>query len=195
MRGCSTGDFASAASRCFAIDPSATPTGMRSGGFSRNAKPRAIVRRIGKAKTQKIASGSRMNSFIREIVSSMSGGGTFGSGIAELPSGHGHEENLGPRGLRRARDQLRAVRGDAREELRPRGYERVDAKLPPAGARGGAVASVDVREGIAFEGRLARELDDVRRLEPGDQLRGRAEGDEVAVIDDRHAVAETLRLF
>src|SRR6185436_15276263 len=152
MRGCSTGDFASAASRCFASGPSATPTGMRSGGFSRNAKPRAIVRRIGNAKTQKIASGSRMNSFIREIVSSMSGGRTLvGSGIAQLPSGHGDEEILERRGVCRERDQLRAMRVDDREELRHGGDERVDAKLPPAGACGGAVVAVDVRERIAFE--------------------------------------------
>src|SRR6185436_2260158 len=190
MRGCSTGDFASAASRCFAAGPSTTPTGMRSGGLSRKAKPRAIVSRIGNAKTQKIASGSRMNSFIRPIVSSMSGGCTFaGSGIAQLPSGHCDEEILERRGVRCERDQLRAVRVDAREQLRHGGDERVDAKLPAAGARRGAVEPVDVRERVAFERRLAGELDDVRRLELRDQFGRRAESDEMAVIDDRDAVA------
>src|SRR6185436_17053890 len=54
---------------------------------------------------------------------------------------------------------------------------------------------VDVRERVAFERRLAGELDDVRRLELRDQFGRRAESDEMAVIDDRDAVAEALRLF
>ena len=50
-----------------------TPTGIWSGPLARKAKPRATASSSGKAKTQKIASGSRRNSLIRAEVSSNRG--------------------------------------------------------------------------------------------------------------------------
>src|ERR1051326_7250722 len=195
MRGDNTGDFAKAAARCFAIGPSATPTRILSGAFSRNASPRAIVRRIGNANTQKIASGSRRNSRMRMSVSSTSGGWVRGSGIAALPPRHRHEQILERRRVRRERDQLRAARLDHVEHLRHRDGERVDAQREAISARRRAVKSTHAVERALFDRRLARELDDVRRIELRDQLLRRSEGDAMSVIDDGDAIAQPLRFF
>src|ERR1700692_194906 len=58
-----------------------------------------------------------------------------------------------------------------------------------------AGAAIDGFDNDLREARLTRELDDVARIELGDQIGRRAEGDELAMIDDRHAVAEPLRFF
>ncbi len=72
--GSSAGDVFSAANRPRADGPSITPTGILSGALSRNANPSASARSMGKMNTQKIASGSRPNSFVRAIVSSIKAG-------------------------------------------------------------------------------------------------------------------------
>src|SRR5207253_4887810 len=96
------------ARRCFASGPLTTPTRTRSGALSRKAKPRARARRSGNPKTQKIASVSRRNSFVRALVSSTSAGRTL-LGITELPSGQRNEEILERRRVRRQRDELRSA--------------------------------------------------------------------------------------
>src|SRR5712691_4527176 len=171
------------------------PTGMRSGGFSRNAKPRSSVRMSGKPKTQKSASVSRMNSFMRALVSSTSAGRTplpFALSIAELPSRQRDKEVLERRFVRRERAQLRAAPFDRPDELRHGVGERVDVDLPSLASAFAAMESDDLAESVGRDRRVAGELDDVRRFEARDQLSGRAEGDEVTVIDDGDAVAEAL---
>src|ERR1051325_8794692 len=84
------GDFFSASRCCCASGPAAMPIGIWSGGFERNAKPRASARSSGKPKTQKTASVSRRNSFVRTMASSTSAG--RGLYIAQLPSGQREEQ-------------------------------------------------------------------------------------------------------
>src|SRR5687768_3871328 len=102
---------------------------MRSGGLSRKANPRARVSRSGKAKTQKTASGSRMNSLKRAMVSSASGERVF-SGIAQLPPGQRHEEILQSCSVCGESPQFRVVALDQRDELRHRVGQGIDAQEP-----------------------------------------------------------------
>src|SRR5438270_4277906 len=192
MRGNSTGDFASAATCCCACGPATTPIGILSGAFARNANPNASASSKGNPNTQKIASVSRKNSLVRTTTSSTIGGRTL-SDIAQLPSRQRHEEILERRRVRRERDQFRAMFFNRREKLRNGVGERVDAKLP----RVAMFRATVTKRAKCFGGqfRLARELDDVARFEFGDEIGGRAEGDETSVIDNGNAIAETLRLF
>src|SRR5689334_4471085 len=108
MRGSSTGDFASAAAVACARGPAITPIGILSGALARNAKPNASASTSGNPKTQKIASVSRRNSFVRTMTSSQIGARTF-LDIAQLPSRQRHEQILERRGMRRQRHQLRSL--------------------------------------------------------------------------------------
>src|SRR5437868_3226999 len=143
MRGSRTGDFASAATCCCACGPAVTPIGILSGAFARNANPSASASSSGNPNTQKIASVSRRNSFVRTMTSSMIGARTFVagvSGIAQLPSRQRDEEILERRRVRGQRDELRAVLLDHREKLRHGVGERVDAQLPRVAMFRAAVA-------------------------------------------------------
>src|SRR6188474_3422703 len=133
---------------------------MRSGGFSRNAKPSASVSRSGNAKTQNTASGSRPNSLRREIVISTSGwyvGAFRGSDIAQLPSGQRYEQIFERSRVSRQRLQLRAAAVDDGQELRHRRRQRIDAQLPSIAALRRAVKSRDVGERALLELRNAHE--------------------------------------
>src|SRR4051794_39362844 len=69
-----------------------TPTCTISAGLFRKAMPSPIARRIGKAKVQKTASGSRRNSRRRTMVSSRSDECTcVDSGFTKLPPGEMYE--------------------------------------------------------------------------------------------------------
>src|SRR4030081_3413050 len=106
-----------------------TPIGILSGGFDRNANPSASARRSGNPKTQNIASVSRTTSFVRTLVSSISGCRTgvlavFLS-IAQLSSRQRDEEVLERRGVRGQRAELSAAPLDHREKLGGRFRERI----------------------------------------------------------------------
>src|SRR5205085_980738 len=192
--GANATDFPSA-DACFAAEgPVTTATGMRSGGFSRNANPRASASSSGKPKTQTIASVSRTNSFVRALVSSMIAGRTL-SDIAELPTGQRNEEVLERCGVRRQRDELRARLLDCSEKLGHRLRERVDAQLIRAAVRRAALASRQITQRLLRQRRIAAEFDDVARLELCDQLLRSSKGDQVAVVDDGDAVTKALRFL
>src|SRR5207253_9563787 len=117
------------ARRCFASGPLTTPTRTRSGALSRKAKPRARARSNGNPKTQKIASVSRRNSFVRALVSSTIAGRTL-SDIAQLPSGQ-RDKKIFQRGrMRGERNELRSRFLDCSEQLGNGFGEGVDAQLP-----------------------------------------------------------------
>src|SRR5216684_6770461 len=195
-RGSNVDDFCSAASRCCVLGPATTATGTRSGGFSRKANPRARARISGKPKTQNIASFSRRNSFVRvEASSRIAGRMRVFSGIAKLPAGERDEKILQRRFVRRKRHELRPLLLDGADQLRHGLGQRMNAHQPAPAMRCNAGAAFDGLDNGLIERRLTRELDDVARFELRDQLGRSTESDEVAMIDDGHAVAEPLGLF
>src|SRR4051794_20816623 len=140
------------------------PTGVLSGALSRKAKPRTSARSSGNPKTQKIASVSRRNSFVRARASSMIGGPT-GLVVTELSPGQ-RDEEIFERGLvRRQRQQLRPILLDDVDHARHGLGERIDAQLPGLAFLRDAVASRQIGARRGRQRRLAGELDDVARLE------------------------------
>src|SRR5438132_1569535 len=194
MRGARTGDFCRAARRCDASGPLTTPTGIRSGAFSRNANPNARARISGKPKTQKIASVSRMNSLVRALVSSTMAGRTP-LDIAKLPAGERNKQVLQRCRVGGQRDQLRSVLLHQVDQLRYGFGQRVDAQLPCVSVRTAAVTGRQCQNRLRRQRRFAGEFDDVRCLELGDQFLRCAQGNEVPVIDDGDVIAQPLRFF
>src|SRR5215210_1608948 len=154
MRGSSPGERARAARVASAPGPATTPAGMRSGGFSRKAKPSTMASRTGKRNTQKTASGSRTNSLARLAVSSrralrrwppvissiIQPSFIHRSDIPQLPAGQGHEQVF----------QGGPVRGEEREprpRLLDRGEQRGNAFGDRSdGERPVGSAPVDLRD-------------------------------------------------
>src|SRR4051794_37739845 len=94
-----------------------TPTCTISAGLFRKAMPSPIARRIGKAKVQKTASGSRRNSRKRTMVSSRSDECTFGdSGFTKLPSGEVYEHVFERGRVGRQLRELELSFGEGREQ-------------------------------------------------------------------------------
>jgi small GTP-binding protein len=209
------GEASSAARRAAATGESSMPTGSGSGGRLRKATPRAIARRTGNRKTQKIASGSRRNSRRRAKVSCTSGeesgprarqlfmppplaGASAHAdrrATLERPPGQGDEEILEGRVVRSQATNLEAALRQAGEKG---WHDPMD--LPHGEANGGAVATDRLESGQVCQhpvGQLAvaLELDDVLGTERRDQLGRRAESENPAAIDDRHAIAQPCRLL
>src|SRR4051794_12742199 len=170
------------------------PTGVLSGALSRKAKPRTSARSSGNPKTQKMASVSRRNSFVRARASSMIGGPTGRSVVTQLSPGQRDEQVFERRLVRRQRQELRPIPLDYVDHARHGLGQRIDAQLPRLAVLGDAVAARQLGARRRRQLRLAGELDDVARLELGDEIRRRAEGDEMPVVDDGDTVAEALRL-
>src|SRR6266850_2505386 len=162
-------DSGSASTTSAAPWPSTTPTTILSGGLLRKATPSPIARRIGKPKTQKTTSGSRMNSRSRDRKSCTNG---YLSLISKVPSGQGDEDILEARVPRRQPRHHVAARFETGEK--PRRIER----------RRSAPAPLSVQS----------ELHDVLAAERGDKRSGGAEGDHLAVVHDGDVVAEPLGL-
>src|SRR5262245_1480188 len=166
---------------------------MLSAGWSRNAKPRIRAMMIGNAKTQKMASGSRTNSSSRARVSATRG--FLRSLIPKLPPGQRDEHVLERRPVGREGDEARVGLVQRGEKRRNRLGQVARGQQPAALPLPAVAHPRDGGEEGLVDGRLARELDDVRRVEAGDQLRRGSLRDDPAVVDDRDAVAEAFGLL
>src|SRR4029077_21006664 len=130
--------------------------GTLSGALSRNAKPSASASSSGKPNTQKIASVSRRNSFVRAMASSMIGG-PMRLVVTELSPGQRDEEVFERRLVRRQREELRAVFLDDVDHERHSLGQRIDAQLPRLAVPGDAVASRQIGARRRRQRRLAGE--------------------------------------
>ena len=117
--------------------------------------------------------------------------------VAEVPSRQGHEDILqadvaGRQAGQRPALALEVVEQGGDGPVRLGDRQRVAFAVGPGdehGIQAGERLGIQ-RRSVALEG----ELDDVLAPEPGDQLAGRALGDDVAMIDDGHAIAEPFGL-
>ena len=92
----------------------------------------------------------------------------------------------------RSRRRARRARRGSRDAARRRSESSRRSRPGPRGpsrARG-----MIPRPSVGRRPRFERELDDVVATQPGDQLGGRALGDDLALVDDRDPVAEPLGL-
>src|SRR5262249_52861712 len=151
---------------------------------SPKAKPRASAIPMGKKKTQKMTSGSRTNSSRRDRMSSKSGLYRRGLVIAQPPSGQ-REKDVLQRGPP-CRELLELGPGavQRREQRGDRFGQRGDADgpvvLPLARVEGARDRGDELERGRRVRG----ELQDVRCVEPADELRRRAFRDHLAVVHD-----------
>ncbi len=177
------------------------PRERRPAASLRNAIPRPIARRIGKPNDQKSASGSRVYSLKRTVISCRE---EFVA-LASMPSsithpqltpGQRHEHVLESRRVRRELRELEPALGETTRAApercggarRPGARSRRRARARRARRRvARSVASSSVRPvGVSAKSTTCSAPSD------RDQLPRRAERDHFAVIDDRDAVAQNL---
>src|SRR5688572_7621102 len=168
-------------------------------GRLRKAMPSPAVIRTGKRKVQKIASGSRTNSRIRTRTNRTSGRSVNrrgASAIAQGPTGQVDEHILECGRVGSELGQGKTAGSQQRQQRRngAMGLGRLEeiAVFPAADAeRARQLEQLGIGEGRPLDA----ELEDVLSPQRSDQMPGRAERDHLAVIHDRHPVAEPLGLF
>ena len=184
------------------MGPSTTATGSASGGRLRNASPRIPASRIGNTNTQNTASGSRNSS--RSPGQRQLDEGRANPGLARLR----HRAACGRSGPRTRPPGSRggwsswetdapcaasaaSSAGTVRWTSRTVSRQRPSSWATPSTLGRPRSASAE----SAGAASSTRELDHVLRAQRRDQLPGRAEGDRLAVVHDRHAVAQPRGFF
>src|SRR5216117_1599300 len=186
------GDAPRVAANALSPGPPATPTCNFPGPVFRKASPSANASTMGKPNTQKTASGSRLNSRMRESASWYIGC----SRITELPSGE-RDEHVVERGVMRGEQrQLHAARFEQREQRGEGAVQLYDRERDSVGTRPHRGhtphLSQDLDQIVRSPALRQREVHHVVRAQRRNQLLGSSLGDDLAVIHDRDAIAEAL---
>src|SRR5580700_8944049 len=184
---------ASSASVRSAAGPDSMAIRTDSGGRLRKAMPSANDRITGNPKVQKSALGSLKKRRRRTRVSSTRA--DLGS-VTKAPPGERDEDVL-EGGVARGK-ALEALAGVPKvvHERRESHVQGVDREREAARYGTQPVDTRQLGRGSHVERAvLERHFDDVLSTKRGDELAGRTEGDELAVIHDAHAIAEARGFF
>src|SRR4051794_23467602 len=167
-------------------------TGSTSAGRLRNAIPSPTARRMGKTKTQKIASGSRRNrrnrvevNWYSELCSSLL--------IAQIPPREPHEDIF--EGCRVGAEfaQVQAHGSEGRKDSGNGGVQVFNRQLMEACVNAMRLHAGDLLQGRGIEFSTDfivgdGKLDNVVAAHRCNQLRRRSQGDDASMIHDGHAI-------